>query len=73
MNRSVRFLGGLVLGAALSAGLVLLFAPQSGAQMRQMIQERVQEVVDEGRQAAEERQLELSARFERLKQPTTQP
>jgi hypothetical protein len=41
--------------------------------MRQMIQERVQEVVDEGRQAAEERQLELSARFERLKQPTTQP
>lgn len=73
MNRSVRFVEGLVLGAALSAGLVLLFAPQSGAQMRQVIRERVQEVVDEGRQAAEERQLELTARFERLKQPAAQP
>jgi hypothetical protein len=41
--------------------------------MRQVIRERVQEVVDEGRQAAEERQLELTARFERLKQPAAQP
>jgi gas vesicle protein len=73
MNRSVQFLEGLVLGAALSAAVVLLFAPQSGDQTRQMIRERVQEVVDEGRQAAEERRLELTAQFERLKEPVTQP
>lgn len=73
MNRVVHFAEGLVLGAALSAALVLLFAPQSGVQMRQMIRERVQEVVDEGRQAAEERRLELTTHFEQLKEPTTQP
>lgn len=73
MSRSLLFVEGLVVGAALSAALVLLFVPQSGAQTRQIIRDRIQEVVDEGRQAAEERQLELTARFERLKEPVTQP
>jgi gas vesicle protein len=72
MSRGLQFVEGLVLGAALSAAVVLLFVPQSGVQTRQMIRDRIQEVVDEGRQAAEERQLELTSRFERLKEPTAQ-
>jgi len=72
MSRVPRVMAGMVLGAALAAGLVLLFAPQSGAEMRQKIQERVQDILAEGRQAAEERRLELTAQFESLKQPISE-
>jgi gas vesicle protein len=68
--RFLRIVSGLVLGAALGVGLVLLFAPRSGTETRQMIQERVQDVMAEGQQAAEARRLELTAQFEALKQPT---
>ncbi len=67
--RGLNFGAGLLLGAAVGFGLTLLFVPQSGEDMRQSIQDRVQEVLDEGEQAAEKRRLELSARFEALKQP----
>jgi gas vesicle protein len=68
--RFLRIVSGLMLGAALGVGLVLLFAPRSGTETRQMIQERVQDVMAEGQQAAEARRLELTAQFEALKQPT---
>ena len=60
---------GALFGAGVGAGLALLFAPCSGKEARQRIQGRVQEVVDEGRRAADERRLELTTRFEGLKQP----
>jgi gas vesicle protein len=62
----------MLLGAALAAGLVLLFAPQSGAEVRQKIKDRVDDILAEGRQAAEERRLELTAQFESLKQPISE-
>lgn len=71
MSRGLQFFQGVVIGAALSTALVLLFAPRSGVETRQMIGDRVQDVVDEGRQAAEERRLELTAQFERLKESAT--
>lgn len=69
MGKLVRFLGGLLLGAALGAGLVLILTPQSGAGTRRLVQNRVQEVLDEGRRAAEERRLELTAQLEARVQP----
>jgi gas vesicle protein len=69
MSRVVRIMAGLLLGAVVSASLVLLFAPRSGAEMRRLIQERVQAILAEGREAAESRRLELTAQFETLKQP----
>jgi gas vesicle protein len=69
MGRVVRIMAGLLLGAAVAAGLVLLFAPRSGAEMRQQIQERVRNILAEGREAADSRRLELTAQFEGLKQP----
>jgi gas vesicle protein len=69
MSRSSQFVEGMLLGAALSAAAVLLFTPQSGAEVRQTIQDWAQGIVDEGRQAAEERRQELTAQFERLKEP----
>jgi gas vesicle protein len=70
MNRLLCYSGGLLLGAAVGVGLVVLFAPQSGADTRQMIRDRVNEILQEGRMAAEARREELMAQFEVLRQPT---
>jgi gas vesicle protein len=69
MNRGLALVSGLFLGALVGAGLVLLFAPGSGAETQQAIRDYVQGVLDEGQQAAEGRRLELTARLEELKQP----
>jgi gas vesicle protein len=62
-------MAGLLLGAALAAGLVLLLAPKSGEETRRQIREWVQGILQEGQQAAEVRRLELTTHFESLKQP----
>lgn len=69
MNRILRMMTGLLLGVMIAAGLVLLFAPKSGAEVRRQIQAWIQDVLAEGRQAAEVRRLELTTQFESLKQP----
>jgi hypothetical protein len=69
MNRVINITAGLVLGAVLGAGIVLLFAPQSGAETQQMIRDRIDTIVAEGQDAAEARRLELTERFVALKQP----
>jgi len=71
MDKMLRITSGLVLGAVFGAGLALLFAPRSGAETQQLLRERMQAILDEGRQAAEERRLELTAQFEALKQPVS--
>ncbi len=70
MDKILRIFSGLLVGAVVGAALVLLFAPRSGAETRQLIQERIDDVLAEGRQAAEARRLELMTRFETLKRPT---
>jgi gas vesicle protein len=65
-------MAGMVLGATLAAGLVLLFTPQSGADMQRMIKERIEAILAEGRQAAETRRLELQTQFETLKEPSSE-
>ena len=72
MSRVFRVMGGMLLGTTMAAGLVLLFTPQSGDDTRRMIEERIQAILDEGRQAAEMRRLELQTEFETLKQPSSE-
>ena len=72
MGRVLRIATGMVLGAAAGAGLVLLFTPQSGAETQEMVRERIDAILAEGRQAAEMRRLELQTQFEALKQPTVE-
>ena len=72
MGRVFRITAGMVLGAAVAAGLVLLFTPQSGAETQKMIKDRIDAILDEGRQAAEMRRLELQTQFETLKQPSAE-
>jgi gas vesicle protein len=69
MNKLLDWVGGFLLGSVIGAGVVLLFLPRSGAETRQLIQGRVNSVLEEGRRAAEARSYELTARFEALKQP----
>ena len=71
MGRVFRLLAGMVLGATAGAGLVLLFAPRSGVDTQQMIRERVDAILSEGRQAADVRRLELQRQFETLKRPSS--
>lgn len=63
----VNILGGFLLGAAIGAGLVLLFTPRSGPDLREGIRERLDVVLEEGRQAANERRRELLAELEARK------
>jgi len=72
MGKILGFTVGLLLGAVVGAGVVLLFAPQSGADTMQLIRDRVQSIMAEGKDAAETRRLELTAHFESLKQPNAE-
>mgnify|MGYP001816775878 CR=1 FL=1 len=72
MSKVFRSMGGMLLGATVAAGLVLLFAPLSGADTQLMIKERIEAILMEGRQAAEVRRLELHTQFETLKQPSSE-
>jgi gas vesicle protein len=69
VDRVLKISAGFLLGAVVGVGVVLLLAPHSGEETREMIRERIDAILEEGRLAAEERRQELSAQFESLKQP----
>ena len=73
MGRVFRILTGVLLGGAVAGGLVLLFTPQSGDDTRRMLQKWLDDVLAEGRQAADVRRLELQSQFEALKQRDLEP
>jgi gas vesicle protein len=69
MRRIFGFLIGGLAGAAIGAGVALLFAPESGEQLRSDIRARGDEVVGEIKDAANERRAQLQARLQSLRQP----
>lgn len=69
MGRVFRILTGVLMGAVVAGGLVLLFTPQSGDETRNTLEEWFGRVLAEGRQAADMRRLELQSQFEASKQP----
>jgi gas vesicle protein len=62
----VRFTGGMLLGALVGGGLVLLLAPRSGEGTRALVQDWLQSVWREGQEAAEAKRRELMAQLEEL-------
>ena len=65
----VRFLFGFMMGATLGWLAGTFLAPQSGENIRQTVRDRVNQIADEGRNAAEQRVVELRTEFEAAKAP----
>jgi gas vesicle protein len=69
MLRLLRFVGGVLLGALVGGGLMLIFAPSSGTRTRQPIVDWLQAVWREGLRAADAERQDLVAQLEGLKSP----
>jgi hypothetical protein len=69
MRRMLGFSIGAVLGGLIGAGLALLFAPASGKDLRNQINERARSFSSDIRQAANTKRIELQDRLEELRAP----
>ncbi|PJF47547.1 MAG: YtxH domain-containing protein [Chloroflexi bacterium] len=67
MGKWGSFLNGLIIGAIGGGIMALLLAPQSGEDLRDDIKREVDEILEEGRRAAEQSQRELEERLNRLR------
>jgi hypothetical protein len=70
MRKTISFLTGLLAGAVVGATAVILLAPTSGSEMQERLRSRVQELIDEGKQAAAARRAELETQLEAFKRGT---
>jgi gas vesicle protein len=69
MRKVIDFVVGLLFGGLVGATLGLLLAPRSGLESRQLVKERINEIIEEAKRAAAERRLELEARLAAAKRP----
>ena len=67
MDKVLKFLGGMVLGSLIGASMALLFAPDSGENLRKSIQDEVDRVQTEVKQAAIDRRTELEQQLSDLR------
>lgn len=63
-DRIVRFIVGLLSGSIVGAAVVLLLAPHSGSQTRQVVVDTVNEILEAGRQAIADRRQELRTEYQ---------
>jgi gas vesicle protein len=68
MRKFFVFLAGFLVGIWAGGLVSLLFAPESGSELQVRIREAVEELVQEGRSAAETRRHELEEQLESFKQ-----
>jgi gas vesicle protein len=68
MRKVFMFIAGLLVGAWTGGMLALLFAPAPGAELQLRIREGVEQLVEEGKTAAEVRRHELEEQLESFKQ-----
>lgn len=76
MEKTISFLGGVVLGAVIGAAVAALMAPEPGVELQTRIRERVNLTIQEGQRAAAERRTELEAQFaqaKRFQRSSTEP
>jgi gas vesicle protein len=64
MKKVLSFTGGLLSGAIVGAAVVILLAPQSGAETRQRVVAKWNDIIDAGRQAIVERRQALRGEYE---------
>jgi gas vesicle protein len=59
IGKTIKFTLGLILGTVLGAAATMLVAPQSGKVTTGKIQQRINEIVNAGKEAQTEREKEL--------------
>ncbi len=64
MRKIVNFLAGFFVGGLIGSTAGLLLAPYRGTELQEQIRLRVDELMEEGRKAAEARQAELERQLE---------
>lgn len=72
MRKFASFIIGVVLGSLVGATLSLLFAPESGTELRTQIRERADAFSAEVRQAVNTKRIELQDRLETMRAPKAQ-
>ncbi len=72
MRRTLSFFIGVLLGSLAGAVVALLLAPESGADLRNRLRERADNLVSEIRQAAATKRIELQERLDTLRAPKAQ-
>ena len=76
LSQFLSFVGGLLGGAIVGAAVVTLLAPRSGAETREHILAKFQDITDAGRQAIAERRQRLRTEYEeaiRIPLPVGEP
>ena len=66
MNRILAFTAGALCGALVGALVALLLTPMSGAELQEQARTRFEEIVEEGRKAADQRRAELERQLRQL-------
>jgi len=69
MQRVISFLSGVLTGALVGAAVALLFAPESGEEVRLQIQERSIRLKDDIKAVADTRRAELERELAALRSP----
>ena len=69
MRRMFGFMIGIVVGALVGSTVALLLAPETGEKFRSEIRARGEVLVNDVRQAAEARRIELTQQLESMRGP----
>ena len=69
MRKTISFFVGVIMGGLVGATVALLFAPESGSELRDQIRDRAESLTGEIRQAVGDRRIELQDRLETLRNP----
>lgn len=67
MSNTKSWMLGAILGGFLGSALVMLYTPAKGSELKSKLQEAVQRLRDEVRQAGEEKRAELEAQLDALR------
>ena len=62
-SQVINFVVGLLSGSIVGAAVVILLAPQSGLETRQLVSSKVNEIIDSGKHVVAERRQELRSQY----------
>jgi len=69
MRKAFSFFMGVLMGSLIGGVVALLFAPESGVELRNLIRQRAEVFSTEIRQAAATKRIELQERLETMRAP----